>query len=600
LNTTVEWKNPQNGQSGTIKMDKPIVVCPEGVDTSVFYPMSAEEVDFSRFDFETPFNFLCVGQWGKGGFGEDRKNIALTVKYFIESFRGQKDVGLVLKVNMARNSTSDFNAVVNKLKQIKDNYKPEEVPPIYLLHGNLTDMEMNLLYNHPKIDGLLSLTHGEGFGRPLLEAAMVGLPVLVTNWSGHLDFLKNGKFISFDYNLKDIPEVAVWENILIKGSRWAEVQEDDVKKKLKKYSQASSLPKQWASDLKQAIENKYNVKETKKIFVDAVKQALLKNVTATASKSPVEYLQSFVDTPSDFNILYTMPMSTGDVFISTAVLDGLKKEVPEGAKVYFATQPKYKDLLKNNPNVYQVIDWQDWMVNIDILEHVFDLVLTPNVSTQYNFSNWVRRGQGRLLAEEFANHCHSELGEYFIEQQVVDGLPEFYMTLHTTSGQGQWEGRKYVDWQEVVNNLKNLYSNLKIVQVGGADEPLLNGIDIDLRGKTNYQELAYVVANSKLHLSPDTFTMHLAAALNVPLVALFGCSYATSTGPWVKEKEKAKYILLQSERKSGCMHKACYKNRCAVNPEGNGPINEISPREVFNSCELLLKQYEESAESVNV
>jgi ADP-heptose:LPS heptosyltransferase len=137
-----------------------------------------------------------------------------------------------------------------------------------------------------------------------------------------------------------------------------------------------------------------------------------------------------------------------------------------------------------------------------------------------------------------------------------------------------------------------LHTGFKIVQVGEEDEPKLDEVDLDLRGKTNYQQLARVIKNSMLHLSPDTFTMHLAVAMNVPTVALFGCSIATSTGPWVKDKSKAKYILLQSERKSGCVSKPCYKNRCAKSQQGNGPIAEIDPAEIFNSCVTLLKEYE--------
>ena len=45
----------------------------------------------------------------------------------------------------------------------------DKLPNVYLLHGDLTDEEMNQLYNHPKVKAHLTFTHGEGFGRPLLE-----------------------------------------------------------------------------------------------------------------------------------------------------------------------------------------------------------------------------------------------------------------------------------------------------------------------------------------------------------------------------------------------------------------------------------------------
>ena len=56
---------------------------------------------------------------------------------------------------------------------------------MYILHGEFTDSEMNSLYNHPKIKCMVSTTHGEGYGRPLQEATMTGLPVLASEveWS---------------------------------------------------------------------------------------------------------------------------------------------------------------------------------------------------------------------------------------------------------------------------------------------------------------------------------------------------------------------------------------------------------------------------------
>ena len=100
-----------------------------------------------------------------------------------------------------------------------------KLPKIYLLHGDLTDEEMNNLYNHPKIKCLISFTHGEGFGRPLLEASMVGLPVICSNWSGPVDFLDEDNSLLIGGTLKQVPKAAVWEDIVIPESKWFVIDE---------------------------------------------------------------------------------------------------------------------------------------------------------------------------------------------------------------------------------------------------------------------------------------------------------------------------------------------------------------------------------------
>ena len=133
-------------------------------------------------DIKEDFAFLHVGLWGKGEYGEDRKDIAKLIKVFYESFANKKkQPALILKTNAATFSIIDREDCINKINQIKNMFpKDLKLPNVYLLHGSLSDTQMNELYNHPKMVSMVSLTHGEGFGRPLLEATMVGLPVIAT------------------------------------------------------------------------------------------------------------------------------------------------------------------------------------------------------------------------------------------------------------------------------------------------------------------------------------------------------------------------------------------------------------------------------------
>jgi len=94
-----------------------------------------------------------------------------------------------------------------------------KAPNVYLLHGDLTDEEMNALYNHTKVKAMVSFTHGEGYGRPLQEFALTGKPVIAPNWSGHIDFLKADNHILLPGTLTQLDQSAVNDWILPE-SQW--------------------------------------------------------------------------------------------------------------------------------------------------------------------------------------------------------------------------------------------------------------------------------------------------------------------------------------------------------------------------------------------
>jgi len=211
---------------GELKLEKPIKVLFEGVDDNIYKPIDNVSLDLVD-DIKEDFAFLHVGLWGQGGFGEDRKDIAKTIKIFYESFANKKEQpALILKTSSATFSIMDREECLDKIKQIKEHFPSDwKLPNVYLLHGSLSTEEMNRLYNHPKVKAFVSLSHGEGFGRPLLEATMVGLPVIASNWSGHLDFLDTEKNILIGGDLKQVPKSQHWKDIIIPESQWFNVNE---------------------------------------------------------------------------------------------------------------------------------------------------------------------------------------------------------------------------------------------------------------------------------------------------------------------------------------------------------------------------------------
>ena len=218
---------------GELKLEKPIEVLFEGSDENIYKPIDNVSLDLVD-DIKEDFCFLHVGQWTKGDYGEDRKDIAKLVKVFYESFANKKkQPALVLKSNGAAYSILDREECLNKINNIKNMFPRDwNLPSIYLLHGSLSSDEMNKLYNHSKIKAFISLTHGEGYGRPLQEATMVGLPVITSAWSGHMDFLSDTDSILLGGQLSKVPTSQHWENIIIPESQWFNVNEQQTYKAL--------------------------------------------------------------------------------------------------------------------------------------------------------------------------------------------------------------------------------------------------------------------------------------------------------------------------------------------------------------------------------
>lgn len=240
---------------------KPLYVLPIWIDTGTFNtdPVSPELQ--KGFDFPAKFNFVSVGLGLEKNEPDDRKNYTQLIRWFCEQFKANPDVGLVLKLSMVNYSRIDFENTKNRILQLKGSTGCGQFPRIHLIHGRLRDGELAALYKHPNVKAYVSLAHGEGFGLPIIEAAACGLPVVATNWSGHLDFLRiNGKslFIPVRADLNEIPNGAVWDTVHDRGTKWAHIDEHDAKLKMAKVVLSYDRPKEWAGQLAAHIHETYH------------------------------------------------------------------------------------------------------------------------------------------------------------------------------------------------------------------------------------------------------------------------------------------------------------------------------------------------------
>ena len=230
---------------GEVKLMKPMEVLFEGADLNIYKKtkeFSKELVDEMK-SIPEKFVFLYTGHWLQGDLGQDRKDTGMLVKTFLETFKNKKrKPALLLKTSGSSFSIIDRNEILKKIEDIKA-LVSGDLPNIYILHGDLLDEEMNELYNHPKVKAHITFTHGEGFGRPLLEACFSEKPIIAPNWSGQVDFLNKSNAVLLPGILTDVHKSAIPKEMLQENSQWFTVNYQyaskvmiDVFKNYKKYT----------------------------------------------------------------------------------------------------------------------------------------------------------------------------------------------------------------------------------------------------------------------------------------------------------------------------------------------------------------------------
>jgi hypothetical protein len=275
IKTIYDRRDDKTGMNDKLQLNKPIEVVFEGVDTNIYKKTSesSKDIDLALESIPETFCYLFVGHWLQGDIGADRKDIGMLIKIFSEVFKNKNNPpALILKTSGATFSKVDKTEILKKINDIRSTLSGN-LPNIYLVHGDLTPVELNRLYNHPKIKAHASLTHGEGFGRPLLEATLSGKPLLTTNWSGHIDFLPENLANLLPGTLVNIPPSAC-NDWLIKESQWFNANYSIAAQKLEDIYEnyINYIPK--SEKLRIQNNEKFNLEEAGKKLIEVLEKNL--------------------------------------------------------------------------------------------------------------------------------------------------------------------------------------------------------------------------------------------------------------------------------------------------------------------------------------
>ena len=230
-NTAFDKIDPNTNQKqDSVKLTKPVEVLFEGVDTNKYKRL--ESSNFNLSDIKEEFCFLSVGHWLAGDIGEDRKQLTTLIKAFLNAFKDKKKrPALILKTSLAGFSIIEEEKILDNIDVIRKTVGGD-MPNIYVLYGELTEEEMNHLYNHDKVKAF-ALVGNEGFGRPYLEfSAASSKPIIASPFSGHVDFLNQEFNIFVEGKIEQLHPTAT-NQFLIKEASWFKANPKSVEDTLK-------------------------------------------------------------------------------------------------------------------------------------------------------------------------------------------------------------------------------------------------------------------------------------------------------------------------------------------------------------------------------
>ncbi|WP_312420589.1 lipopolysaccharide heptosyltransferase II [Anaerospora hongkongensis] len=340
------------------------------------------------------------------------------------------------------------------------------------------------------------------------------------------------------------------------------------------------------------------------------------------------------------NILIVKLSAIGDVIHALPVAHALKQKYPQARITWIVEKPAY-DLLTNNPDIDEIIlfDKPRFKSLAGLLkyspefsarlrEHHFDLALDlqglfksaaivalSNAKQRLGYCNMRelshlvskpvcgKHREGHVVQRylDVARYvdCDVKKAEFILNNTTEEaanaaaiakqaGIPtdQTYVILApgTNWPSKCWPVERFGELAAELNR-----NGIISVIIGGVSDASLAAticntcpMAIDLTGKTTLKELAFLMKGASCFVGGDTGPMHLAAAVKIPVVALFGPTSPERNGPY---GDIHTIITVHEECRE------CWKREC---PKGKQCLSAIEVKSVLEAVLPLCQAREGS------
>lgn len=242
-----------------VKEEKMVVV-PHGYDPTLFNPnfpkLSSPELDNNKF------KFLCVSA------PHFRKGLDVLLKAYVEEFRNDEDVVLIIKSSMNSHEVKahfhvDITQIVAELKKIYK-YKWPEIRYINNRVENLASLYVTA-------DAVVLPSRAECFSLTMLEASACQVPTITTDYGGHLDFLNHDNSYLIDYVMKKCPKEGQYHQFH-PNSLIAEPSHDDLKRLMRHVKNNPDEAKEKAKLAHSQVVDKYTWANVANQILELIKE----------------------------------------------------------------------------------------------------------------------------------------------------------------------------------------------------------------------------------------------------------------------------------------------------------------------------------------